>query len=315
MQTRILAALLCGCAAASAALADTIVVNDQVQVRESQIDRPKRGSTMADVEKHFGAPVDAPSNRGRAADHALGLQRLRGVLRARPRHPRGRHRLNSLVPPLRSRGIAALATRPAASLQAAGGSLTVTLRACARIAPLRASAAPRERARCRPALLSRPHAARACGRSAVSSCRCDSLGLKQNNFPGDRCGGRRASQGPHRGPRACRRAAPQERGGAAGGRDPAARRSAAADLPPLRLARASPTRSSKTRSCATRCCPPRTCARTRWCCSPTCAASPASPSSSMPHGGRAAAQRVLLAPHRDHLPPRGHGVSHGRATA
>ena len=57
MQTRILAALLCGCAAAGAAVADTLVVNDQVQVRESQLDRPKRGSTMSEVEKHFGAPV------------------------------------------------------------------------------------------------------------------------------------------------------------------------------------------------------------------------------------------------------------------
>src|SRR6266513_1392558 len=57
MQTRILAALLCGCAAAGGALAETLVVNDQVQVRESQLDRPKRGSTMSEVEKHFGAPV------------------------------------------------------------------------------------------------------------------------------------------------------------------------------------------------------------------------------------------------------------------
>jgi len=57
MQTRILAALLCGCAAASAAVAETIVVNDQLQVRESQIDRPKRGSTMSQVEKRFGAPL------------------------------------------------------------------------------------------------------------------------------------------------------------------------------------------------------------------------------------------------------------------
>jgi hypothetical protein len=57
MQTRILAALLCACAAASAAFAETIVVNDQVQVRESQIDRPKRGTTMGAVEKQFGAPV------------------------------------------------------------------------------------------------------------------------------------------------------------------------------------------------------------------------------------------------------------------
>lgn len=56
MQTRILAALLC-IATATGAVAETIVVDDQVQVRESQIDRPKRGSTMGEVEKRFGAPV------------------------------------------------------------------------------------------------------------------------------------------------------------------------------------------------------------------------------------------------------------------
>ena len=57
MYTRILVALLLGCAAAAAAVAETIVVNDQVQVRETQLNRPKRGSTMGDVEKHFGAPA------------------------------------------------------------------------------------------------------------------------------------------------------------------------------------------------------------------------------------------------------------------
>jgi len=57
MQTRILAALLAGCAVAGSALADTVVVNDQVQVRQTQIDRPQRGLTMSEVEKHFGAPV------------------------------------------------------------------------------------------------------------------------------------------------------------------------------------------------------------------------------------------------------------------
>jgi len=57
MQIRTLAAFLCGCAVAGSALAETVVVNDQVQVRDSQVDRPKRGITMAEVEKHFGAPV------------------------------------------------------------------------------------------------------------------------------------------------------------------------------------------------------------------------------------------------------------------
>jgi hypothetical protein len=58
MQTRILAALLCGCALTSAAVAETIVVNDQVQVRDSQLERPKRGATMDQVEKQFGAPAN-----------------------------------------------------------------------------------------------------------------------------------------------------------------------------------------------------------------------------------------------------------------
>ena len=57
MRIRIPAALLCCCIPVCAALAETVVVNDQVQVRESQIDRPKRGSTMSEVEKRFGAPA------------------------------------------------------------------------------------------------------------------------------------------------------------------------------------------------------------------------------------------------------------------
>jgi len=57
MQTRILVALLCGCATTAGALAETIVVDDQVQVRQSPVERPKRGITMAQVEARFGAPV------------------------------------------------------------------------------------------------------------------------------------------------------------------------------------------------------------------------------------------------------------------
>ena len=56
MQTRLFAAILCACTLTGTALADTIVVNDQVQVRESTLVRPPRGSTMSDVEKRFGAP-------------------------------------------------------------------------------------------------------------------------------------------------------------------------------------------------------------------------------------------------------------------
>ncbi|MBV9345559.1 MAG: hypothetical protein JO341_01995 [Gammaproteobacteria bacterium] len=58
MQSRHLLALLLGLAFAQGALAETVVVNDQVQVRESQVERPKRGATMGEVEKQFGAPVN-----------------------------------------------------------------------------------------------------------------------------------------------------------------------------------------------------------------------------------------------------------------
>ena len=43
---------LCG----NLALADTMVVDDQVVVRPSNIERPTRGVTMAVVEAKFGAP-------------------------------------------------------------------------------------------------------------------------------------------------------------------------------------------------------------------------------------------------------------------
>jgi hypothetical protein len=43
--------------AGSRAFAETIVVNDKVQVRESNIPRPMRGMRMAEVERQFGAPT------------------------------------------------------------------------------------------------------------------------------------------------------------------------------------------------------------------------------------------------------------------
>ncbi|MGB9332861.1 MAG: hypothetical protein WCB10_18995 [Steroidobacteraceae bacterium] len=58
MQTRIIVALLFGCALGGTAVAETVVVNDQVQVLPAQMDVPKRGSTMSQVEKRFGAPVN-----------------------------------------------------------------------------------------------------------------------------------------------------------------------------------------------------------------------------------------------------------------
>jgi len=57
MKLRIVAALVCVLAPVGATLAETIVVDDQVKVRESTAERPARGSTMASVEAKFGAPV------------------------------------------------------------------------------------------------------------------------------------------------------------------------------------------------------------------------------------------------------------------
>jgi len=64
MQTRSLVILLCGLATAGAAVAETLVVNDQIQVRESTIERPARGSTMHAVEERFGPPVQRHATVG-----------------------------------------------------------------------------------------------------------------------------------------------------------------------------------------------------------------------------------------------------------
>jgi hypothetical protein len=50
-------ALVTGLGFARNALAETIVVDDQVQIRDSGVDKPKRGITMTQVEARFGAPV------------------------------------------------------------------------------------------------------------------------------------------------------------------------------------------------------------------------------------------------------------------
>jgi hypothetical protein len=67
LQTRLLIAVLFGCTLSCAAVAETIAVNDQVQVRESHANVPKRGQTMADVEKQFGAPVNRHPTVGGAS--------------------------------------------------------------------------------------------------------------------------------------------------------------------------------------------------------------------------------------------------------
>ncbi|MGC4027665.1 MAG: hypothetical protein QM696_02150 [Steroidobacteraceae bacterium] len=43
--------------AATPVMADTLVVDDQVQLRPSSIQTPHRGSSMAAVEAKFGAPA------------------------------------------------------------------------------------------------------------------------------------------------------------------------------------------------------------------------------------------------------------------
>ena len=60
MKTAILAvglALVC-IGVAAQARAETIVIDDQVQVREPGVDTPARGSSMKAVETRFGAPAN-----------------------------------------------------------------------------------------------------------------------------------------------------------------------------------------------------------------------------------------------------------------
>lgn len=66
MQTRarvcrisalVLCGLVYGLGSAGVAMAETIVIDDQVQVRDSSVPKPKRGVTMTQVEAKFGAPV------------------------------------------------------------------------------------------------------------------------------------------------------------------------------------------------------------------------------------------------------------------
>jgi hypothetical protein len=54
-----------GClASAGAAFAETLVMNDQVQLRDSSVERPTRGSTMEAVEARFGAPAQKHATVG-----------------------------------------------------------------------------------------------------------------------------------------------------------------------------------------------------------------------------------------------------------
>ena len=56
MRSAKLLALLIGCAIAGGAGAETVVIDGQVQVEQTQVARPVRGTTMHEVEAKFGQP-------------------------------------------------------------------------------------------------------------------------------------------------------------------------------------------------------------------------------------------------------------------
>jgi hypothetical protein len=56
--------LLLAVLASGSTLAETLVVNDQVMVRETSVDRPARGSTQAAVEAHYGTPTERHATVG-----------------------------------------------------------------------------------------------------------------------------------------------------------------------------------------------------------------------------------------------------------
>lgn len=57
MKSWVIAAIGCAAAITVAAHAETIVIDDQVQLRASSVDKPTRGSSMQTVEGHYGAPA------------------------------------------------------------------------------------------------------------------------------------------------------------------------------------------------------------------------------------------------------------------
>jgi hypothetical protein len=69
-MNRSLVLLACLLAPAGAAVAETLVMNDQVQLRDSSVERPHRGATMKAVETQYGTP----SQRHAAVGGASGAQ-------------------------------------------------------------------------------------------------------------------------------------------------------------------------------------------------------------------------------------------------
>jgi hypothetical protein len=63
-MNRSLVLLACLLAPAGAAVAETLVVDDQVQMRDSGVERPHRGATMKAVEDKFGQPSERHATVG-----------------------------------------------------------------------------------------------------------------------------------------------------------------------------------------------------------------------------------------------------------
>jgi hypothetical protein len=57
MRSAKLLSLLIGCAIAGGAAAETVLVDGHVQLEQSSVAHPTRGSTMAQVQEKFGAPA------------------------------------------------------------------------------------------------------------------------------------------------------------------------------------------------------------------------------------------------------------------
>lgn len=67
MKRSLVLLAVCVLAPAGAAVAETLVMNDQVQVAPSDVQRPQRGATMKAVEQKFGAPASRHAAVGGAS--------------------------------------------------------------------------------------------------------------------------------------------------------------------------------------------------------------------------------------------------------
>lgn len=69
MKIRVLMWFLCAAAASTVTVAETIVVDDQVKLRDTAVETPNKGMTMSAVEGRFGAPAQKHATVGGASAH------------------------------------------------------------------------------------------------------------------------------------------------------------------------------------------------------------------------------------------------------